>query len=179
MYTHDHIGSPFKRMPCCNHLGSNSLLTLAIMKRSLSSSSSAAHAAISDVRLSTVHAHGHQTKSTTVQTLMNLQGAGLLEGEETERTLRRKLRVAVESHSNVETPYGPMVQQILIGASKLAEWEVCNPCAWLWYMSSISTSFCTVMRDCVARTAGIPLRLVIYADEVIPRNPFRPDKGRN
>ena len=148
------------------------------MKRSLNASSSTTPDIADAVQLASIHSHGHQTKSATVSVLLDLQKAGKLNGNETTRSLRRKVQVGVEAHSHVETPYGPMVQQIQIGTSSLSMWDICNPLAFLYYMSSISTYFCTVMRDCATRRAGLPLRLVLYADEMIPGNPFRPDQGR-
>lgn len=126
--------------------------------------------------LASMHASGRTTKTATVQTLLQLQNAGLLNSEEDEQSLKRKMQTAVEEHSKATTDYGPLVQKIKIGDSKLEDWEVCHPCAFLAYMSSISATFCDVLKGCMAN--GRPLRLVIYGDEMIPGNPFRPEKAR-
>ena len=55
--------------------------------------------------------------------------------------------------------------------------ECINPFAYLYLLSSISTSFGTMMKDC-AKDPTTPLRLILYIDEVNPGNPLRPDRGR-
>ena len=147
-------------------------------KRSFSSASPSASASIGDVSLARLRAHGRQIKASTVKMLLDLQASGALDGDDNETSLRKKLKEDTERHSKVVTEYGPMVQQIEIGTSKLAKWDVCDPCAFLYYMSSISMPFCSVMRTCVQKAGSMPLRLVIFMDEMVPGNPFRPDKGR-
>ena len=101
--------------------------------------------------LASMHASGRTTKTATVQTLLQLQNAGLLNSEEDEQSLKRKMQTAVEEHSKATTDYGPLVQKIKIGDSKLEDWEVCHPCAFLAYMSSISATFCDVLKGCMAK----------------------------
>ena len=126
--------------------------------------------------LASIHAQGRTTKAAIVQALLQLQNAGLLNSEEDEQSLKRKLQTVVEEHSKSTTDYGPLVQKVKIGDSKLEDWEVCHPCAFLAYMSSISAAFCDVLKGCMAN--GRPLKLVIYGDEMIPGNPFRLEKSR-
>ena len=133
---------------------------------------------VNDVRLSALQASGTHSKASTVRMLLELQSTGVLEGEEDERSLRRKIQTAVENTSTIETPYGPMVQQIKIGTKKLVDWDVCNPLAFLSYMSSISMAFCAVMKTAMDNANNGALRLVIYMDEMRPGNPFRQEKAR-
>ena len=111
-----------------------------------------------------------------MQTLLDLQKAGLLDSNHDAPSLKRKMQQAVEEHSKADTPYGPLVQKIRLGAKQLAEWEVCHPIAFLWYMTNISAAFRSIMQ--AITTDGRVLRLVIYMDEMVPGNPFRPEKGR-
>ena len=107
---------------------------------------------------------------------MQLQSSGALDDDDTKRSLRTQVQVATEGHSKFVTPYGPVVQRIRIGAHKLEYWENCHPFAYLWYMTHISPTFADAM---MRRTrVGRPLRLVIFADELCPGNPFRPEKSR-
>lgn len=152
------------------------MFCFALVAFTMAASSSTAAAKVDGV-LASMHAQGHATKKATLQTLLQLQKAGLLKSEEEElQGLKRKMQTAVEEHSKAITDYGPLVQKIKIGNSKLEDWEVCHPCAFLAYMSSISATFCDVLRGCMAN--GRPLRLVIYGDEMVPGNPFRPEKAR-
>ena len=140
-------------------------------------SSSVAQLALEDAkRLPKLQACGRHTKSSTIDMLMQLQKAGALEGNDSERQLRRKMQVATEAHSKSKTPYGAVVQQVYLGLPDMAYWEVCHPFAWLYYMTSISASFAALMMQCV--DGARPLRLVIYADELNPGNPFRPERSR-
>ena len=49
--------------------------------------------------------------------------------------------------------------------------------AFIWLVTSLSPAFSQIMRDVVG-DGSTPLRLVIYADEMNPGNPFRPEKSR-
>lgn len=116
------------------------------------------------------------TKSATVRTLIELQAQGVLDGAYTERQLLTTAQKCTEKHATADTPYGPVVQKVPLGIAKLPHWEICHPMAYLWYMTHISTAFANVMRVCTR--GGNILRLVIYCDEMVPGNPFRPEKSR-
>ena len=107
--------------------------------------------------------------------LKSLEAAGVLNDVGTTRQLRSELQSATEVHSKTMTPYGPVVQTMRLNHPRLKDWDICNPFAWLYHMSVISPQFASVMKDCSSRG---PLRVVIYADEMIPGNPFRPEKSR-
>ena len=140
------------------------------------SSSSAALALPESKRLSSLQGIGHHTKASTVSMLMELQKTGALDGEDSKRSLRQKVQTATEEHSKAMTPYGSVVQKMKLGTEKLEDWDICHPFAYLWYLTTISVQFATVMETC--GRAGRPLRLVLYMDEMVPGNPFRADKGR-
>ena len=140
-------------------------------------SSSSAQLAIPDAkRLASLQSHGGQTKTAAIDMILQLQASGALEGNATERELRRDLAYEAESHAKTMTPYGTVVQTIDLGAPKLKHWEICHPFAWLWYLTHISTHFRDIMQSCIV--GGRPLNLVIYADELVPGNPYRPEKSR-
>ena len=126
--------------------------------------------AVSDVR--DLVAQGRQTKTSLAETLKLLKSQGKL----TEEVTKRQITEACSFHSKQETPYGPVVQRLELGLSGLKYLNVVNPFAYLYYLSTISQSFSELMHDCCK--GGHPLRLIIYADEMNPGNPFRPEKSR-
>ena len=121
-----------------------------------------------------------KTKTSLLSTLQTLGSAGLLKGHDGDAdsagALKRTLADANTMHADTLTPYGPIVQKIELGHSKLQTWEYINPFAYLYYLSSISSAFAEMMRSvCVD---GRPLRIVVYADGLVPGNPFRPEASR-
>lgn len=121
-------------------------------------------------------ANASQTKTALVKTLSVLRQQGLLEVGATQKELRE----AAEHHAKQNTPYGKVVERIELNATKLRFLDIVNPFAFLWYLCKISYKFAELMYTCTQRAAsnGFPLRLVIYADEMNPGNPFRPEKSR-
>ena len=116
------------------------------------------------------------TKQSTINVLLRLQQEGLLSAQSTQRQLTRQMHQASHLRAKTSTPYGPVVQKIALGAEKLQSWDICHPFAFLWHLTNISTHFSQIMASCA--TPSQPLRLVLYADELVPGNPFRPEKGR-
>jgi hypothetical protein len=114
--------------------------------------------------------------------LTTLSEQGLLKGFEDYRndaSLKRQLTEASTHHSNTHTPYGPLVQTMDIGVKvkDMHHWEFLHPMAYLHHLCYISPSFAAVMRS--IHTDGQPLRIVIFADGLVPGNPFRPEKSRS
>ena len=123
---------------------------------------------------------GH-TKTSIVDTLKVLADAGLIKdvdgvGDASLRDLKRKLTDASTVHGNVDTPYGKVIQKVKLDAKGLNYWEYMHPMAFLYYCSSLSHSFAAMMRSISDGTT--PLRIVIYADGLVPGNPFRPEASR-
>ena len=125
-------------------------------------------------------ATGH-TKTSIVGTLKILADAGMIKdvdgvGDADVRALKRKLTVAATAHGNVQTKYGTVIQKVKLDAKGVEYWEYMNPFAFLCYCSSLSHSFASMMRSiCDGVT---PLRIIIYADGLVPGNPFRPEASR-
>ena len=123
-------------------------------------------------------AKGH-TKKSIVDTMKTLADAGLLKdihGEDADITcLKRKLTEMSTEHGNADTPYGKVIQSVKLDAPGLAYWEYVNPFAFLYYLSSLSHSFGAMMRSI---SGARPLNIVIYADGLVPGNPFRPEASR-
>lgn len=123
-------------------------------------------------------AHG-LTKTAIAHTVSTLRKAGMLreEFEEViESSLKRQFTTASRIHATTVTPYGPLVQAIHLGAEGLPSWEYLNPFAFLYHLSAVSAGFANVMRSvCVD---GRPLRIILFADGMVPGNPFRPEKAR-
>ena len=113
-----------------------------------------------------------QTKTALIHTLQKLNIVGALEHGATKRELRK----ATEHHAKQETPYGRVVEKIELDVPGMKYLDIVNPFAFLWYLCHISVHFADLMYKCCI--SGNPLRLVIYADEMCPGNPFRPEKSR-
>ena len=120
-------------------------------------------------------AHG-RTRTVVAETLVTLQKAGLLNdtvSETDQATLKRKLGKVTADHAKTHTPYGCLVQSMQVGDRT---WEYLHPFAFLYHMSMISADFATMMRSACAD--GRHLKLVLFADGMVPGNPFRPEKSR-
>ena len=155
-------------------LGSLSEHLLVMARTSSSASETAPEPAAK--RLQTLQAFGHHTKSSTIKMLRHVQSTGALDGHDSERRLKQQMQIATESHSKSMTPYGPVVQSLQLDHQKLKHWELCHPFAYLYHMTRTSPAFSSIMHDCTR--SGQPLRLVIYADELVLGSPFRPERSR-
>ena len=83
---------------------------------------------------------------------------------------------SASEHANTNTPYGRVVQQIDLPVPDLPQWEYCNPLAYMYHVSTLSDDFCRVMTDCLQPQE--PAHIILYIDEVVPGNPFRPKRSR-
>ena len=119
-------------------------------------------------------AQSSKTKKQLVDTLAIMKNAGKLE----EGITKKELTEASEHHAKQKTRYGTVVQQIEVGMPGLKFLDICHPFAMLQYLCTISLPFGDMLYTAVQKAAGQPLRLVIYADEMCPGNPFRPEKSR-
>ena len=121
------------------------------------------------------------TKSTVAHVLEALQAAGLLNDTELGLTGEsRQLSTAVAAHANAHTPYGKVVQTMALqidGEDEPYVWEFVHPCAFLWYLTSLSESFAGIMEKALSDGNG-RLSMALYCDELKPGNPMRSDKGR-
>jgi len=91
---------------------------------------------------------GSCTRTALVDCLTMLSAEGLLTAElgaTSKRTLRREVQTAVEQHASMNTPYGPVMQSMDLGAPALRQWEYANPFAFLHYLTSISDRFGDMM----------------------------------
>jgi hypothetical protein len=93
-----------------------------------------------------------------------------------EHGTKRRIEKAVQDHARADTPYGPVMQSMAMPITKLKRWAFAHPLALLFHLALISTAFADMMESCV--TPGVPLRVVIYIDEICPGNPLRPEKSR-
>jgi hypothetical protein len=93
-----------------------------------------------------------------------------------ERTVRSRLSDASKKHCDAVTPYGTVVQSMSLDSQALPSWNFAHPLAYLYYLSTISAQFGELMRRAI--TPGVPLRLILYVDEICPGNPLRPEKSR-
>ena len=108
---------------------------------------------------------------------MELQSSGALAGNDEAHQLKRSMQIATEAHAKTMTPYGPVVQEVQLDAPQLPKWDICHPFAFLWHLTMISEGFRTVTNS-ICTPGHRVLRLIIYADELVPGNPFRPEKSR-
>ena len=123
---------------------------------------------------------GH-TKKSIIDILKVLTDAGMIkdiQGEGADVTnLKRKLTEMSTEHGKAKTPYGILIQRVKLDAEGLTYWEYMNPFACLYYLCSLSSSFASMMRSICGDDIS-PLRIVIYADGLVPGNPFRPEVSR-
>lgn len=123
--------------------------------------------------------NGH-TKISMAKTLCTLSKAGMLKDCDGDNVsvngMKRQLTAASKRHAYTNTPYGPLVQSIDLGIAGCERWEYLHPFAFLYQLSAVSPAFAQIMRSVC--TASRPLRIVIYADGLIPGNPFRPEASR-
>ena len=119
---------------------------------------------------------GCGTRTGLTKVLEILQAAGALQTNDSARTIRRALQASAVEHAQARTPYGRLVETMSLGGGELHDWQFCNPCAWMWYMSTLSPMFGDVMRGCLQ--PGQPMTIVLYVDEVAPGNPLRPHTSR-
>ena len=84
----------------------------------------------------------------------------------------RSIRRARDKDVQAETPYGKLHQVIeLPGEEKPIQVEIQHPLAMLYYMSSESKCFSTMLASAAASSSpASPLHIVLYADEVHPGN---------
>ena len=116
------------------------------------------------------------TKRGLVDAVHALGAAGYLVDDALDVDVKRRLQIAATHHANADTPYGKVVQSMPLPSARLRLWQYCNPLALIWYLSSISNSFSDLMD--ASSTLGVPMRIVIYIDEVCLGNPLRPEKSR-
>jgi len=120
------------------------------------------------------------TKTGLISTIDTLSKAGLLNNTTlrsySQHSLRRRLQVAQRTHSDANTPYGPVLQRMPLPIEALPFWEFVHPIALLYYLSTLSCAFGDIMASSVR--AGIPFNIIIYIDEICPGNPLRPEKSR-
>jgi hypothetical protein len=89
---------------------------------------------------------------------------------------RRVLQQAAEDHSKAKTPYGPLVQKLVVPGMD-EPMEYCDPPAYIRYLSTLNAAFGDIMKACLLRQ-GNKLTVIMYLDEIVPGNPFRQDKAR-
>jgi hypothetical protein len=117
------------------------------------------------------------TKTGLISAIALLEDAGWLKPDVVRNntsSTRQRLTNAVKTHSEAQTPYGPVVQRMSLPLAELPHWDFVHPMAFLYHMTSISVPFADLMRS----IAGGTLRLIIYIDEICPGNPLRPEKSR-
>ena len=108
-----------------------------------------------------------------VNTLRVLNDAGVLDMQETDRKLRRTLEEAACDHSGAMTPYGKVVQNMSVpGLDEPLEFV--DPRAYTRYLSTLNESFGDIFNKLPSKECTV----ILYIDELIPGNPFRPDKAR-
>lgn len=117
---------------------------------------------------------GRSCKSKAIDILQILQKSGLLQTTDTARHTKTLLTNASRDHSTALTVYGRVVQTMQLPGLE-EPWEFVEPKAYLRYMSSLSDSYAEVMNSTEGPTK---FNVILYLDEIIPGNPFRPDKAR-
>ena len=91
-------------------------------------------------------------------------------------SLKLNINKANEHYGSIQTPYGRIIKTMMVDADVVPEWEYVCPFAFLYYMCSVNGAFADIMNTCCE--VGQMLRVVPYADNINPGNPFRPEKSR-
>ena len=118
------------------------------------------------------------TRTSLTGTIQTLADAGWL----TEEAIRQnkssstswQVSQAIKSNATVKTPYGRLVQTMRL--PKFGTWNFVHPLALLFHMATLSSEFYETMKACIQ--PGVPLKIILYIDEVCPGNPMRPEKSR-
>ena len=120
------------------------------------------------------------TQTGLLQTLGALHDAGVLSCDLAlkPRQLAKELTQAKKKHSEQETPYGRVVQQMDLPSDKLPNWDYCHPAAFTWYLASLSMPFFEIMTEASMSCARAALNVIVYIDELVPGNVNRHDDGR-
>ncbi len=124
---------------------------------------------------------GKCSKSTLSSLLKALHNNGMLKndmGSQNIRSIRCELQKAQESHAYSMTPYGKVVERVALPFDALPTWDIADPRAQIYHLSKVSEHFAELMAS-VCKGDGQALRILLYADETVPGNPLRHDKGRS
>ena len=97
----------------------------------------------------------------------------------TEETLAKQITAAVDEAGTTVTPYGTVVQHLDLGVKGCSAWPYIHPLALLWFLSTISAGFGSLMKSMIEGAAGRCLNILLYDDGFMLGNPLRPDKGRH
>ena len=129
-------------------------------------------------------ANGAVSKSAIARLLATLKAEGLLaDGMVTSSSAnetRKHVGKSVGDVASTVTPYGPIVQQMVLPCAPPQSpfvWDYIHPMAFVYYLSTISDAFGRLMSNIIAD--GKPLRIVVYVDAFRPGNVLRPDAGRS
>ena len=132
--------------------------------------------ALSDLRAELAGA-AKGTKSSIARVLAILKARGELVDDRLggEHELQHLISAATK-HANAKTPYGTVVQRLKLSDNYILEYV--HPCAYLYYLSTMSKDFSIFIDNILDKLGARPLSVVVYGDEMTPGNPLRPDAGR-
>ena len=117
------------------------------------------------------------TKSSIARVLAILKARGeLVDDRLGGKHEMQHLISAATKHANAKTPYGTVVQRLKLSDNYTLEYV--HPCAYFYYLSTISTDFSIFIDKILDQLGAQPLSVVVYGDEMTPGNPLRPDPGR-
>ena len=120
------------------------------------------------------------TKSGIARMLLVLEAAGALaEGvldAATADHIRRDVGRAAKTMAKANTPFGPVIQEIVLPTTPAFKWEVIQPQALVFMLSMVSPAFAAGMIESIEKHSK--QQIVIYIDECTPGNILRPDQGR-
>ena len=107
-----------------------------------------------------------------IQAMSALHKAGVLENgaDFKPRQLSKELTAAKKQHSNVNTPYGRVVQALeLPTGSGNIKWDICHPMAFVHYLCSLSIPFFDLMRSTILSSPGGCLSVILERPEARQR----------
>ena len=115
----------------------------------------------------------HCTASALASILADVRDHGIPEGSMS----RGAFREARDLQNSQMTPFGPVLQSVLIFGKDDSEKQltIAHPIALLWKAASECNSFSTYLHQKLIEhppSQEMPWSLLLYTDEVTPRNPL-------
>ena len=127
-----------------------------------------------------VHSQALCSRSAFATLLQRLHEEGALSGDlgvGTHRSIRHRLQVGKVQVVDIETPYGPLLESMPIGATELPEIDIVNPFALLHTMIVKSKPLFDIFEECVSKKQK--LSLLLYVDGMTPGNPLGHSHSRD
>ena len=89
--------------------------------------------------------------------VLSKHGALRADMETSARNRKRSMQIASDQASHAATPYGPLLQIVDLAGF---EWEIVNPLALLYHLSSVAQDFGTLLSGIIEANGAVPLIII-------------------